>query len=220
MSSCGVHQGQVEQADAAEAVVQEQQAARVEAVAQPAGRDRADEVEGAHQGERPARRGRREPVIDGVRDEVGADDAVRGRAADEERAREQPELRRADGAAHDPGIGALRERAIGRVLAAGSAPRRRQGSRAGAGRPGSRRARARRPGRAPQRASPRIPRSTIRTGKKISWPALAAPPNSPITTPLPFRTSGWRRSGRARWRRARHRSRSPARRRARVARPR
>jgi hypothetical protein len=54
-------------------------------------------------------------MLDGVRDEVRADDAIRRRAAHEERPREEPEIRRSDGAAHDPGIRRWRrtDRAVG-----------------------------------------------------------------------------------------------------------
>ena len=85
---------QEQQADPAEAVVD-----RAGACAGRIGRsgsrsDRPDEVEDAHdaRGRRP--RWRRETVVDRMGDEVLADEAVRGRAADEERAREEPEVGR------------------------------------------------------------------------------------------------------------------------------
>jgi hypothetical protein len=96
---------QEQQAHAPEHVVHEEELARVEAIGQVAGRDRADEVEHAHQRERACCARRREPVVDRVGDEVLPDHAVGSGAADKERAGEEPELRPADGASHDPGVG-------------------------------------------------------------------------------------------------------------------
>ena len=83
---------QPEQRDAAQAVVPEQEPARVVAVGQPARRDRADDVEHADRGEQAGALHLREPVVRAGGDEVRADQAVRGRAADEEREHEQLEV--------------------------------------------------------------------------------------------------------------------------------
>ena len=93
----------------AEGVVDEEELPRVEAIGQVARRDRAHEVEHAHQRERAGGGGRREPVVDRVGDEVLPDHPVRRRAADEERPGEEPELGRADGPSHDPRVRSRRD---------------------------------------------------------------------------------------------------------------
>ena len=110
-----VDERQEQQADAPEAVVHEEQLARVPAVGQPAAGERAHEVEEAHDGQRPGGRDGREAVVHGVRDEVLADQAVGGRAAHEERAGQEPEVARPHGPAHDPRLGRrhVGDRALG-----------------------------------------------------------------------------------------------------------
>jgi hypothetical protein len=110
-----VDERQEQQAEPTEGVVHQQQLARVIAVGQPATRNRPDEVEDAHHRQCGCRRGLREAVLDGVRDEMRADDPVRRRAAHEECPGEEPEIRRSNGAPHDPGIrwGWRADRSIG-----------------------------------------------------------------------------------------------------------
>ncbi len=95
---------QEQQADTPEAVVDEEQLARVDPVGQPAAPDRADEVEHAHDSERRRCRDRRETVVDGVRDEVLPHQSVRRRTADEEGAGQEPEIGRPDRAAHHAAV--------------------------------------------------------------------------------------------------------------------
>jgi hypothetical protein len=83
--------GQREEAQAAERVVPEEQDARVVAVGEPAGAGRADDVEHADDGKQARRGNLAQPVIDRGRNEVGPDQPVRRRTADEEAAGEQPE---------------------------------------------------------------------------------------------------------------------------------
>ena len=90
-----VGERQIEQRQPAQAVIPEQQPAIVEAVGQPAGTDGADEIEDAHHRQHAGRGDRRQPVIVAQRDEMGLDQAVGAAAADEERAEQHPEDRRA-----------------------------------------------------------------------------------------------------------------------------
>ena len=89
--------GQVEERKTAQAVIDHQEDARVEAVGEPAGGDRADEVEAAHDGERSGGRGGGDQIVTTHRDEVHLHEAVGGGAANEEGAGEDPEDRLADG---------------------------------------------------------------------------------------------------------------------------
>ena len=82
---------QEQQRDAAQRVVDRQQPARVEAVGEPAGGDRADDVEDADDREQRGGRRDRHAVVVGGGHEVGPDQAVGGGAADREGAGEQPE---------------------------------------------------------------------------------------------------------------------------------
>ena len=83
--------GHDEQRQPAQEVVAEQQVAAVDAVGQPAARDRADDVEDADQREQAGARGRRHAVVVGGGDEVGADQPVGRPAADPERDEQDPE---------------------------------------------------------------------------------------------------------------------------------
>ena len=83
---------QPQQRNAAQAVVPEQQPARIEAVGQPAGADGADHVEHADHGQQPGAAHLAQPVVGAGRDQVRTDQAVGRGAADEERSRQQPEV--------------------------------------------------------------------------------------------------------------------------------
>ncbi len=84
---------QIEQRKPAQAVIPEQQPAIVETVGQPAGADRADEIESAHHGEHARRRRRGQAVVVAQRDEMGLDQPVGAAAADEEGGEQHPEDR-------------------------------------------------------------------------------------------------------------------------------
>ena len=77
--------------DAAEEVVAAEQQPGVDAVGEPAGADRADDVEDADDREQPGRGGLLHAVVVRGRHEVGADQPVGGRAADREAGDERPE---------------------------------------------------------------------------------------------------------------------------------
>src|SRR4030095_7021130 len=83
---------QQQETHAAEAVVGDQELARVGLVGQPSGGDGAGDVEHAHDGQEARRGGGGHAVIVGGGDEVDADQPVGGRSADGERDRQRPEL--------------------------------------------------------------------------------------------------------------------------------
>jgi hypothetical protein len=66
-----------------------------EAIREPAGADRADEIEHAHHGEHARCAHRGQPVVAAERDEMRLDEAVGAQAADEERSEQHPEQRHA-----------------------------------------------------------------------------------------------------------------------------
>ena len=86
--------GKIDQRQSAQAVVPEQQQARVEAVGKPAGERRAEQIENAHRGEQRRALHLRHAVVGAHRDQVRADVTVRARAADEEAEEKQPEIAR------------------------------------------------------------------------------------------------------------------------------
>src|SRR4051812_30374205 len=86
---------QVEQREAAERVIREEQAARRVPVGQPARGCRPDDIEDPHHREQLRRSDLRNPVIVTRGDEMRADEAVRARTADEERPGQDPERPRA-----------------------------------------------------------------------------------------------------------------------------
>ena len=88
-----------QQAEATQDVVHDEQAARVVAVGEDAGADRADDVEHADQGEVPGRRRRADRVVVGGGQEVRLDQPVRREAAHEEAPEQQPERAAAPGVA-------------------------------------------------------------------------------------------------------------------------
>ena len=94
------HEREDEQRQAAQAVVPEEQPARVVAIGEPARAEGADEVEDADHGEQAGGRHLGHAVIHRGRDQVRPDQPVRRRAADEEAPREQPE-RRGAGRRHE-----------------------------------------------------------------------------------------------------------------------
>ncbi len=94
--------GQDQQRRAPQGVVDAQQHPRVDAVAQPAGEDRPGDVEDADDGQERGRDRFGHAVVVGGRDEVGADQAVGGRAADGEAAGQVPERPGAGGVAQRP----------------------------------------------------------------------------------------------------------------------
>src|SRR5262249_34325125 len=105
--------GQHQQRDAAQAVVPQQQPARVDPVGEPAGGKCAGHVEDADQRQQAGGGGLRDPVVVAGRDQVGADQAVRRGAADRERAGQQPERRAAGRLGQRPQRGADRVRRRG-----------------------------------------------------------------------------------------------------------
>ena len=183
-----VDERQEQQAHAPEAVVDEQEAARIDAVGQPAARDRADEVEEAHDRERARGGHGGEPVVDRVRDEVLADEAVGRGAADEERAGEEPEVRgpdRADASRPDRRGGSGRSRPS--VTPSGRAP-----TSAGSLRThrttGTTSTSASTPSTTAPSRQPAVTASAVSNGKKMSCPVLVLAPRIPVTRPR-FRTN-------------------------------
>ena len=94
-----------EQAETSERVVGEEQASWVDPVGEPTAHQRADEVEHPHHREPVRCRHLAEAVIGRVGDEVLADQPVARPTAHQEGSGQQPELRSANRAAHDPGVG-------------------------------------------------------------------------------------------------------------------
>src|SRR5215813_7077414 len=94
------HVEQEDQREAAHAVVEGERTLAPEAVADPAGENRAYDVHGAHQPEGLRRVHLREAVLGRVRDEVREHEAVGGVAAHEEGRGEEPERGRAHGLGH------------------------------------------------------------------------------------------------------------------------
>jgi len=115
----GVRQPQ--QREPAQPVVPEEELARIESVREPAAGRRADEIEDAHHREQAGRSHLGNAVIHARRHEVRADQPVRGSAADEEAAREEPEVSLARALPQDA------ERIGERVLARGHERRRVRG---------------------------------------------------------------------------------------------
>ena len=89
--------GKIHQRQAANAVIDAEQLARVEAVGQPAGKGGADQVEHAHHGEQPGGLHLGNAHVAAKRDQMRADKAVGGEAADEEGGEQQPEDARRGG---------------------------------------------------------------------------------------------------------------------------
>src|SRR5208282_6510350 len=85
-------EGEVEEGEAAQSVIPEEQHAVVPAVRKPAGRERAHEIECADDGKKPSGLDLGYPVIDASGDKVRADEAVRAEATDEKRAEEEPKV--------------------------------------------------------------------------------------------------------------------------------
>ena len=71
---------------------EQQHFARIVAVGEPTATGGADQVEKSHDGEQPARRRHRHAIVGAEGDHVGADQAIGGEAANEEGARQKPEI--------------------------------------------------------------------------------------------------------------------------------
>src|SRR3546814_17828298 len=82
---------QIEEREAAQAVIPEERPATVEPVREPARSDRPDKVERADRSQHAGGHDRGDPEIAADRDQMGLHQPARGRAADEEGAEEDPE---------------------------------------------------------------------------------------------------------------------------------
>ena len=182
---------QHQQGQAAQRVVDAEQHPGVEPVGEPAGEDRADDVEDPDQREQVGRCRRRHAVVVRGRDEVRADQPVGGRAADREAAGEQPERRgtggvaqrgqRPAGRAGPGGAGSAGARRVGAVRR--SARRRAGWSRSSHSASGATSSAA--PATASAAAAPAVRAGQVGQHRQEARAGPAAPPavSTPVTIP-------------------------------------